>query len=69
MRSMTMRERMLAVVQGREHDRVPFAMYEILLPKDEVVQHLGRGNIGILRFCSLFRAEHPNCRFSKRDLL
>jgi hypothetical protein len=58
-----MRERMLAVIQGREHDRVPFAMYEILLPKNEVVAHLGRGNIGILRFCSLFRAEHPNCRF------
>jgi hypothetical protein len=63
-RRMTMRERMLAVIQGREHDRVPFAMYEILLPKDEVMRHLGRGNIGILRFCSLFRAEHPNCRWS-----
>jgi hypothetical protein len=64
MRKMTMRERMLAVVQGREHDRVPFAMYEILLPKHEVLSRLGRGNIGILRFCSLFRAEHPNCGFS-----
>jgi hypothetical protein len=63
MRKMTMRERMLAVIQGREHDQVPFAMYEILLPKAEVAAHLGRGNIGILRFCSLFRAAHPNCRF------
>ena len=25
MKPMTMRERMLAVIQGQEHDRVPFA--------------------------------------------
>jgi len=59
---MTMRERMLAVIQGRDHDRVPFAMYEILLPYDEVRALLGRGNIGLIRFCSIFRAETPNCR-------
>ncbi len=28
METMTMHDRMLAVVLGREHDRIPFAMYE-----------------------------------------
>jgi hypothetical protein len=63
MEKMTMRERMLAVVQGREHDRVPFAIYEILLPIREVFDLLGHGNIGVIRFCSIYRAEHPNCHF------
>ncbi len=62
-RPSTMRERMLAVIQGREHERVPFAMYEIMLPRQEVFDLLGRGNIGILRFCSLLRSEHPHSRF------
>ena len=60
--AMTMRERMLAVLQGREHDRVPFAMYEIMLPAQEAFDLLGHGNIGLIRFCSICRAETPNCR-------
>jgi hypothetical protein len=59
---MTMRERMLAVIRGEEHDRVPFAMYEIMLPPQEAIDLLGQGNIGLIRFCSIFRAETPNCR-------
>jgi hypothetical protein len=61
MHRMTMRERMLAVVQGREHDRVPFAMYEIMLPAQEAFDLLGRGNIGLIRFCSIFRSRRM-CR-------
>ena len=61
--AMTMRERMLAVILGQEHDRVPFAMYEIMLPKQEAFDLLGHGRIGIIRFCSIYRAENPNCRF------
>ena len=59
---MTMRERMLAVLQGRGHHRVPFAMYEIMLPPQEAFDLLGHGNIGLIRFCSIFRTETPNCR-------
>ncbi len=58
---MTMRERMLAVIQGREHDRVPFAMYEIMLPAEQAFALLGPGNIGLIRFCSIYRAETPHC--------
>ena len=67
--AMTMRERMLAVIQGREHDRVPFAMYEIMLPAQEAFDLLGHGNIGLIRFCSIFRAETPNCRRESESLL
>jgi hypothetical protein len=62
MKRMTMRERMLAVVQGREHDRVPFAMYEIMLPAGQAFEVLGHGNIGLIRFCSIYRAVTPHCR-------
>ncbi len=63
MKIMTMRERMLAVIQGREHDRVPFAQYEIMFPPQDAFNLLGHGNIGIIRFCSIFRSKHPHCRF------
>lgn len=64
---MTMRQRMLAVVEGREHDRVPFAIYEILLPIDEVHRVVGQDRIGLIRFCSIFRAETPNCRWDRQN--
>jgi hypothetical protein len=60
---MTMRERMLAVIQGHEHDRVPFAMYEIMFPPQQAFDLLGHGRIGIIRFCSIHRSEHPHCCF------
>ena len=37
-------------------------MYEIMLPAQEAFDLLGHGNIGLIRFCSIFRAETPNCR-------
>jgi hypothetical protein len=66
MRKMTMRERMLAVIQGREHDRVPFAMYEIMFPPEQAFELLGHGNIGMIRFCSIYRAVNPNCRYESQ---
>lgn len=63
MKPMTMHERMLAVVLGREHDLVPFAMYEEMFPPQQAFDHLGRGRIGIIRYPPIFRVEHPNCRF------
>jgi len=59
---MTMRERMLALVQGRELDRVPFVMYDIMVPPDDVYEALGAGAIGLLRWCPIWRSEHANCR-------
>ncbi len=61
MKTMTMRERMLAVVQGREMDRVPFAMYDIMFPPQEAFDLLGHGNIGLIRYRPIYRIEHPNC--------
>jgi hypothetical protein len=57
-----MRERMLAVVQGKPHDRVPFVQYDnIAAPNEEIWQALGRDNLGILRWTAVHRFEHPNC--------
>ena len=61
MPEMTMRERILAVVQGHELDRVPFVMYEGILPVDEVRAYMGPDRVGYMRWCRVHRIEHPNC--------
>jgi len=67
--SMTMRERMLAVVEGREHDRVPFVLYDGIGPSmEEAWSVFGRDNVGMLRWGSPYRAEYPNCRFESEEV-
>lgn len=63
MTEMTMRQRILAVVQGKSLDRVPFVMYDGMLPNDEVRETVGRDRLGLMRWCKLYRVEHPHCRF------
>jgi hypothetical protein len=67
MRHMTMRERILALVRGRPLDRVPFVMYDMLLPNDEVQQFIGRDHIGLMRWSNVHRVEHPHCRFETEE--
>lgn len=70
MTEMTMRERMLAFMQGREHDRVPFVQYSgsAAVPYQEVWARLGRENIGILQWIPVYRFETPHCRFETEDV-
>ncbi len=68
MKAMTMRQRMLAVAQGRPHDRVPFVQYSGIAAADEEVWSvLGRGNMGILRWVGVHRLEHGDCRFETAE--
>jgi hypothetical protein len=55
MKKMTMRDRMLAVVQGREHDQVPFAMYEIILPAESMKSEPLKFGIGTMKPSLLLR--------------
>ena len=77
--TMRMRDRMLAVIQGREHDRVPFAQYNIRSDKDSLVSGLaapneeiwsviGRENMGILRWGRVHKVEYPNCAFQSEEI-
>lgn len=59
----TMRDRVLALVQGRALDGVPFVVYEGMFPIDEVYTHLGRGKVGHLRWSAIHRTEHSHCHF------
>lgn len=69
MAGMTMRERMLALVQGRDHDRVPFVQYTNCGgPDEEVWSAIGRENIGLLRWSPTFRYERPNCRVESEEI-
>jgi hypothetical protein len=59
-----MRERLLAVLHGGEHDRVPFVTYEgCAAPNEEVWSAVGRDRVGVLRWSGVHRLEHPHCRF------
>ena len=68
MSEMTMRERMLALVNGDAHDRVPFVQYSGIGASDqEVWSVIGRENMGILVWCGVHSFEHPNCRFESEE--
>lgn len=59
---MTMRERILAVIDGREHDRVPFVNYQgIAAPDEEVWSLIGRENMGLIRWSAVHTTVSPNC--------
>jgi hypothetical protein len=66
---MTMRERMLAVMQGRPHDRVPFIQYDdAAAPNEEIWELIGRENMGLWRWSRVHRIEHPHCAFESRQI-
>jgi len=68
MPDMSMRERMLAVVQGRMPDRVPFVQYSYLAAfNDEIWALLGRENMGVLTWTELHQLETPHCRLDLED--
>lgn len=66
---MTMRERMLAAIEGHEHDRVPFVQYDgIAAPNEEVWELIGRENMGVLRWSSVHALQAPHCRFATEEI-
>lgn len=69
MSEMTMRERMLAVVQGHEHDRVPFVQYSGIagVSNEETWSVIGRENMGLLEWCGFHYFEHPNCHIEHEE--
>jgi hypothetical protein len=65
---MTMRERMLAVIEGRKHDRVPFVQYSGTGgPNEEVWAELGRDRMGLLQWTRVHRVETPHCAAGSED--
>ncbi len=68
MPDMTMRQRMLALIQGRYHDRVPFVQYASQAPRDEAWALVGRDNLGLLQWTRVHALDHPNCRFETQEI-
>ena len=66
--TMTMRERMLVVVQGREPDRVPFAQYTGIADERDVWPIIGREKMGLLKWVAAYRIDHPNCRLDHEEI-
>ncbi|NLG26322.1 MAG: hypothetical protein GX557_00295 [Chloroflexi bacterium] len=66
---MKMRERMLAVVQGREHDRVPFVVYDGMFPMQELRALLGADQVGILRWSAVHKVTHSRCSMRSWDTI
>ncbi len=66
MKRMTPRQRVLAVLRGEKIDKVPFTVYENLLPRCDVERELrNRGLCIIQRKVNVFKSEYPNCRMSR----
>ncbi len=68
MESMTMRERLLAVLQGREVDRVPLIMYDDLMPVTYQDTHPRAevwaafcSRIGLMRWSAVHKTVTPHC--------
>ena len=67
---MTMRERLWAFAQGREHDRVPFAQYAGCGgPEEEIWAEVGRENMGVLQWIFFQQFVTPNCRLETEDII
>ena len=64
---MTNRERMLAFVQGRPQDHVPFAQYAGIAPIEEVWQAFGRQKVGLLKWSAVHRIERPGVEVEHHD--
>ncbi len=64
---MTNRERILAIIRQESLDRVPFIMYEGLLPVDDVSAVLGPERIGLMRWSNVHKVEYPHCRWESLD--
>lgn len=66
---MNIRERMLAVVREAKPDRVPFVQYDNLAaPNEKIWDKIGKDNMGVLRWCTAHRFEHPNCHFEREEI-
>ena len=61
---MTMKERMMAMIRGREVDRVPFVHYHNMVnPNEDAWRLIGRENLGILKWTAVHEFITPNCSF------
>lgn len=70
MKRLTMRERLLAVLHGRELDEVPFAAYDGTEgTRQDVWDLLGRDRVGLLGWTSAHTAAAPHCRWETEDIL
>ncbi len=64
---MNMRQRMLAVIKGLPHDRVPFVQYNNMIPNENVWALLGRARVGIFKFSAVHKVVYPHCRLEQVD--
>ncbi len=63
MKTMSMRERLMAVLEGRQPDRVPLIMYQDLLPKEQAEVDARFGDkIGMLKWSAVHKLVTPHCR-------
>lgn len=57
---MTPRQRILAVFNGERPDRIPFTIYDALLPRGEAEQRLRNQGVGLCTDAGVFSITRPN---------
>jgi hypothetical protein len=69
MKKMTMRERMLAVLQGKEHDKMPFTQYDnLIIPNELMWSTFGRENAGVLQRTKVTKLVNTKCSITSYDI-
>lgn len=62
---MVPRDRVLAVLRGETVDRIPFTIYDILMPSGKLGEMLKRMGLTVIRGVSVFREEWPNVKIRR----
>lgn len=69
MSNMTMKQRMVAVLQGTEHDRVPFVQYNnVAAPYVDIWAELGQDNLGLLKWMYIHDLVSDDCRIETQEI-
>ncbi|MCM8822933.1 MAG: hypothetical protein NC831_09075 [Candidatus Omnitrophica bacterium] len=58
---MTMKERMLAILKGKNVDKIPFVQYYNINPNQDAWKLIGRNNLGLLKWTQLHQFITPDC--------
>jgi hypothetical protein len=65
--SMNMRERILAVLNGQPVDKIPFVLYEGIFPTSDLIDVLGMGKFGLMKWSEIHKSIYPNCKIETND--
>jgi len=65
--SMTMKEKMLAIIRGEKIDTIPFVQYYNINPNEQAWELVGKENLGLLKWTAVHKIISFDCFFESLD--